>query len=47
MRQRVIKWFASRRPQAEVHFHQGPQAAPAACHDPQCASPRLELSSTT
>lgn len=26
-----------------VHFHRGPQGAPAACHDSRCASPRLEL----
>jgi hypothetical protein len=26
-----------------VHFHNGPQGAPAVCDDPRCASPRLEL----
>lgn len=26
-----------------VHFHTGPQGAPAACHDARCASPRLSL----
>lgn len=26
-----------------VHFHQGPQGHPAACHDPRCASPHLSI----
>jgi hypothetical protein len=28
---------------AHVHFHQGPQGRPAACHDPRCASPHLSI----
>jgi hypothetical protein len=40
---RLINWFAARRPEAEVHFHQGPHALPTACHDPHCASPRLDV----
>jgi hypothetical protein len=34
---------AARPTQAAVHFHNGPQGAPAVCDDPRCASPRLEL----
>jgi hypothetical protein len=29
--------------EAHVHFHSGPQGLPAVCHDPRCASPRLEV----
>jgi hypothetical protein len=47
MRHRMIKWFSARHPEAEVHFHQGPQAVPTACHDPSCASPRLDVTPTT
>jgi hypothetical protein len=47
MRQRMIKWFAASRPEAEVHFHSGPEAAPAVCHDPHCASPRLDVTTTS
>jgi hypothetical protein len=28
---------------SSVHFHNGPQGAPAVCDDPRCASPRLEV----
>jgi hypothetical protein len=28
---------------AHVHFHTGPQGAPAACHDARCQAPRLPL----
>jgi hypothetical protein len=28
---------------AHVHFHTGPQGAPAVCDDPRCASPRLDV----
>jgi hypothetical protein len=28
---------------AAVHFHNGPQGAPAVCDDPRCASPRLDV----
>jgi hypothetical protein len=28
---------------AGVHFHSGPQGAPAVCDNPRCASPRLEV----
>ncbi len=34
---------AVRHAQTAVHFHNGPQGAPAVCDDPRCASPRLEL----
>ncbi|MEA2302920.1 MAG: hypothetical protein QOH43_200 [Solirubrobacteraceae bacterium] len=26
-----------------VHFHQGPQGRPAACHDARCPNPRLAI----
>ena len=26
-----------------VHFHNGPQGQPAACHDEACTSPRLDV----
>jgi hypothetical protein len=29
--------------QDAVHFHRGPQGAPAVCDDPRCASPRLDV----
>lgn len=29
--------------EGHVHFHTGPQGAPAACHDARCESPRLSL----
>lgn len=29
--------------EGHVHFHRGPQGAPAACHDARCESPRLSL----
>jgi hypothetical protein len=29
--------------ETHVHFHQGPQGSPAACHDVRCASPRLTI----
>ena len=32
---------APRPDDAQVHFHRGPQGQPAACHDPNCPSPRL------
>ena len=47
MLQRVISWFSADRPDAEVHFHRGPQGLPAACHDPFCASPHLDVTSTS
>jgi hypothetical protein len=28
---------------AAVHFHQGPQGHPAACHDATCPNPRLTI----
>ena len=28
---------------AAVHFHRGPQGAPAVCDDPRCVSPRLDV----
>jgi hypothetical protein len=28
---------------AHVHFHRGPQGLPAACHDPRCTSPHLDV----
>ena len=28
---------------AHVHFHAGAQGQPAACHDPACPAPRLEV----
>ena len=31
------------RPEADVHFHQGPSGGPAVCHDPLCANPRLSV----
>ncbi len=30
-------------PDADVHFHQGPQGHPAACHNPACIAPRLTV----
>jgi hypothetical protein len=33
---------ARRRPAPHVHFHRGPQAAPAPCFDPDCGAPRLD-----
>jgi hypothetical protein len=27
----------------DVHFHRGPQGAPAACHDARCQAPRRTL----
>jgi hypothetical protein len=33
----------SRDDEAHVHFHNGPQGQPAACHDRGCVSPRLSL----
>jgi hypothetical protein len=30
-------------PLADVHFHNGPQGAPAVCDNPRCASPRLAV----
>jgi hypothetical protein len=29
--------------EAHVHFHQGPQGSPAACHDVSCDIPRLTV----
>jgi hypothetical protein len=29
--------------EAEVHFHHGPQADVAVCHDPRCEMPRLDV----
>lgn len=34
---------AGRPAATDVHFHNGPQGAPAVCDDPRCASPRLEV----
>ena len=31
------------RPEADVHFHQGPSGGPAVCHDPLCTNPRLSV----
>ena len=28
---------------ANVHFHQGPQGSPAACHNPRCSAPHLSV----
>ena len=28
---------------AHVHFHTGPENHPAACHDPRCPNPRLDV----
>lgn len=28
---------------ATVHFHQGPQGRPAACHEAACSTPRLAV----
>ena len=33
----------SRGGDAQVHFHQGPQGAPAACHNPSCSAPHLSV----
>jgi hypothetical protein len=30
-------------PDAHVHFHQGSEGRPAACHDPRCPNPRLTI----
>jgi hypothetical protein len=35
--------LVSRPASTDVHFHNGPQGAPAVCDDPRCASPRLEV----
>ena len=47
MTRRMIQWIAStvRTPYTEpaTHFHQGPQASPAVCFNPNCPVPRLEL----
>jgi hypothetical protein len=44
---RIIQWLAAatRDPHAEpeAHFHRGPQAAPAVCHDQHCRIPRLDV----
>jgi hypothetical protein len=47
MARRVVRWIANviREPDSEPqpHFHQGPWSAPAACYDPNCGSPRLDV----
>ena len=47
MTRRMIQWIASavRSPytEPEAHFHQGPQTTPAACYDPRCPVPRLDV----
>jgi hypothetical protein len=42
---RLIERLRGRKhaPLADVHFHNGPQGAPAVCDDPRCTSPRLEV----
>jgi hypothetical protein len=35
--------LALREPQAEVHFHKGPDGTPAVCYDARCPSPHLTV----
>jgi hypothetical protein len=46
---RVINWIADvvrdPQPQAQVHFHQGPESTPAVCYDTRCRYPRLDAAS--
>ena len=48
MAQRAIGWISTklRRTDAvepQVHFHQGPDRAPAVCHDDGCSLPHLSV----
>ena len=45
MARRVIHWISNavRYPDAEPHFHQGPDATPSVCYEADCGSPRLDV----
>ena len=47
MTTRVIGWISGvlRTPgeRSAVHFHRGPGATPAVCHDERCDMPRLDV----
>lgn len=41
LRYRISTFLHGAAKETHVHFHQGPQGYPLACHDPACRNPRL------